>query len=211
MHDTFQLLPSLSSKTRVLTADSFLSVQYPFLAHAVLGFAAQNLTVSSTADHSVAALNHRVQAITAMNEALSAPNPSPSDCDARLAATILLTFQSGCMPDAMMEFVRVLRGWMIIQTTIVPDRERSLFRGFTEDAYVASMGDLLEQDSPAATTCDGARKELRDLLDNFEASLHTVASLCRTPIEHRYVSSMRGISLTARSSPTDGKSLLRAP
>ena len=98
-----------------------MSHEYEFLAHAILGLAAQHLTVSTASDFSVRALDHRISAISALNQALSSPSMTQGDTDAKFAAAIILTYQLSCMPDGMMDFLGMLRGWMVIQTTGRPD------------------------------------------------------------------------------------------
>ena len=179
--------------------------QYDFLAHAMLGFAAQNLTASNSADYSIQTLHHRVRAIAAMNEALSTPSVSTADGDARLAAAIVLTFQSSNMDDGMMEFLRLLRGWMIIQTTVVPSIQQSIFQGFTQDAYVESMRSHIGQGKNDASS-NPASWELLEALQNFDASLQLVSSLCQSPAELRYLSSLQRVAVVAPASPLDGGS-----
>lgn len=180
-------------------------IQYDFLAHALLGLAAERLATSTSSNYSLQALHHRVRAITAMNEALSTPCVSALDADARLATAIALTFQSTYMEDGMMEFLRTLRGWMVIQTSIVPSMAQSLFRDFTEEAYIGSKRTLLGR----AQACDSSsflhHQGLDGALDDLEASLHLVTPLCRTRGELEYLSSLQRIALLARTSPRDGK------
>ncbi|KAK5655743.1 hypothetical protein OQA88_5280 [Cercophora sp. LCS_1] len=191
------------SSTNVWQDVAAMSHEYTFLAHACLGLAAQRLTASTSTDYSMQALNHRVQAIAAMNEALSTPGLSPADGDARLAAAIALTFQSTYMDDGMMEFIRMLRGWMIIQTTVVPSMTQSLFRGFTEDAYVDSMRELLVRRQANSSSEISIHQKLDDVLDDLDVSLHLAAPLCQSPGEVQYMLSLQSVSLTARTSPHD--------
>ena len=179
--------------------------QYDFLAHAMLGFAAQNLTASNSADYSIQALHHRVRAIAAMNEALSTPSVSTADGDARLAAAIVLTFQSSNMDDGMMEFLRLLRGWMIIQTTVVPSIQQSIFQSFTQDAYVESMRSHIGQGKRDSSSYS-AGQELLEALENLNASLRLVGPLCQGPAELRYLSALQRVTVVARTSPLDGGS-----
>ncbi|KAK4097357.1 hypothetical protein N658DRAFT_434185 [Parathielavia hyrcaniae] len=175
-----------------------MSHEYDFLAHAVLGLAAQHLTASTTSDFSVPALSHRVSAIAALNSALSKPCPTREDADAKFAAAILLTFQSTYMPDAMMEFLSMLRGWMVIQTTVVPSMRQSIFHTITEETYVGSMERLL---SPAASPEVSAGTGLQCILGDFLASLRLLAPLCQSTAELHYLASMERIARLSEASP----------
>ncbi|KAK4118502.1 hypothetical protein N657DRAFT_651200 [Parathielavia appendiculata] len=187
LHDVWQTVAAMSH-------------EYDFLAHAVLGLAAQHLTACTASDFSVPALSHRVSAITALNGALSEPCASREDADARFAAAILLTFQSSYMPDAMMDFIGMLRGWMVIQTTVVPSMGESIFHDITEETYVGSMKKLLQL-NPVADLEIGAGTELQDILEGFLASLRLLAPLCRSTAELHYLASMERIARMSEASP----------
>ncbi|KAK0648567.1 hypothetical protein B0T16DRAFT_326644 [Cercophora newfieldiana] len=180
-----------------------ISHEYDFLAHAMMGLAAQDLTASTPSNYSVQALNHRVRAIAKMNVALSKADISAVDGDARLAAAMLLTFQSSNMEDGMMDFLRMLRGWMVIQTTVVPSMTESIFQGFTEEAYVESMRSFIGRDKPKSLTNAAESQELQQALEDFNASLRLVAPLCQSLAELRYLSSLQRVALVARESTTN--------
>jgi hypothetical protein len=165
----------------------------------MLGLAAQHLTLCSAADYSVQALNHRVLAIKALNEALSKPCITRSDADARYAAIMALTYQSSYMADGMMDFLAMMRGWMVIQMTVMPAFADSPFRCFTRDAYVASMRSLI------SASIDNTHEDRR--LDDFSASLRTVAPLCQSVAEVTYLSTMEQIVKLAGTSATEGENL----
>lgn len=165
---------------------------------------AQHLTACHAADYSIQGLRHRVAAIAELNRALSAPQVTAVDGDARFAAAIALTFQSTYMTDGMMEFFSMMRGWMIIQTSVVPSFQDSAFREFTEMAYVDSMRGVLP-------TCAGgggkaANDNLVQHLVDLEASLHILAPLCRSDAStSTYLSLMEQIACLAKESPADGR------
>ncbi|KAH6843204.1 hypothetical protein B0I37DRAFT_437346 [Chaetomium sp. MPI-CAGE-AT-0009] len=175
--------------------------EYDFLAHSILGLAAQHLTVSTASNFSIEALDHRVSAIAALNEALSRTCLSRNDADARFAAAIALTFQSSYMPDGMMDFFRMLRGWMVIQTTLVPAMGESMFHAIKEDTYVKSMRTLL---GAAGDADEDERRELQQTLQDFMASLRLVAPLCRSAAELHYVASLERIARVSETSPVNG-------
>ncbi|KAL7905191.1 hypothetical protein GGI35DRAFT_461112 [Trichoderma velutinum] len=171
-----------------------MSHEYDFLANAILGLSAQHLTLFYGADHSIQALDLRVAAINGLNEALSQPCLTAMDADARYAAIIALTYQSAYMPDAMMEFITMLRGWMFIQTKVVPDLEMSMFRNFTREAFVGSM----KQHIARQLTNKNAI-----LLDDYLASLKVVRTLCQGTAEIKYLSALERLGHLAKQSPIE--------
>jgi hypothetical protein len=176
--------------------------EYDFLAHSIIGLAAQHLTLCTASDFSIQALDHRVSAIAALNGALSRACLSLNDADARFAAAIALTFQSSYMPDGMMDFFRMLRGWMAIQTTLVPAMGESMFHAIQEDTYVTSMKKLL---GAANDADEEKRRELQQTLQDFIVSLRLVAPLCRSGTELHYVASLERIARVSETSPVDGE------
>ncbi|KAL9487835.1 hypothetical protein ACSS6W_000112 [Trichoderma asperelloides] len=171
-----------------------MSHKYQFLANAILGLAAQHLTLVHGADYSIQALDLRVAAINGLNEALSQPCLTPTDADARYAAIIALTFQSGYMPDAMIEFIKMLRGWMFIQTKLVPDLEMSIFRNFTREAFTSSMKQHI------------ARQPINKsmiALDDYLASLKIIRTLCQGTAEIKYLSALERLGRLASQSPIE--------
>lgn len=186
-----------------------MSHDYGFLAHAILALAAQHLTASTGSDFAVQALDHRVAAIAALNQALSAPCPTRDDADAKFATAIILTFQSSYMADGMMDYLAMLRGWMVIQTTVVPSLGESIFHSITEETYVGSMKRLLGLAADPDPKADG---ELRRTLQDFTASLRLAAPLCRSTAEIHYLAALERIArLASQSSPIDGKPPIASP
>ncbi|PTB36186.1 hypothetical protein M441DRAFT_84025 [Trichoderma asperellum CBS 433.97] len=171
-----------------------MSHEYQFLANAILGLAAQHLTLFCGADYSIQALDLRVSAINGLNEALSQPCLTATDADARYAAIIALTFQSGYMTDAMIEFIKMLRGWMFIQTKVVPDLEMSIFRNFTREAFTSSMKQHI------------ARQPINKSmipLDDYLASLKILRTLCQGTAEIKYLSALERLGRLASQSPVE--------
>ncbi|POR35145.1 Uncharacterized protein TPAR_04676 [Tolypocladium paradoxum] len=168
--------------------------RHEFLANALLGLGAQHLTLFSQTDYSIQALDIRVSAINGLNEALSQPCLSATDGDARYAAIVALTYQSSYMPDAMMDFLGMMRGWMVISTTLIPDPETSIFRGFTRDSFVSSMRRHI-----------GNQTHLNNhiMIDDFLASLRIVRPLCQAIAELRYLSALERLARLVKASPLD--------
>jgi hypothetical protein len=137
-----------------------------------------------------------VSAIKSLNDALSGPCQSKDDSDARFAAIMALTFQSSYMPDAMMDFLSMLRGWMIISETVVQSPDDSLFKSFTRESYIDSMKSLV--DNFVDVVDDD------DMMDDFSASLKVAAPLCQSIIEINYLSTLQRIAKLAKIAPLEG-------
>ncbi|KAM0336667.1 hypothetical protein ACHAPQ_003898 [Fusarium lateritium] len=171
-----------------------LSHQYEFLASSILALAAQHLTMSNKADYSVQALNLRISAIRGLNDALSQPCHTAVDADARYAAIIGLTFQSTYMPDGLMEFIAMMRGWMLISTTLVTDHRTSMFRQFTRESWVGGMEKYIEEQ----------HKTIDDvMIGDFLASLRILQPLLRGEAELQYLSRLERLALLSKTSPRD--------
>jgi hypothetical protein len=169
--------------------------QYEFLASSILALAAQHLTVSNKADYSLQALNLRISAIRGLNDALSQSCHTAADADARYAAIIALTFQSTYMPDGLMDFIAMMRGWMLISTTLVTDHQTSMFRQFTRESWVGSMEKYIE----------GQHETKDDMVtEDFITSLRILQPLLRGKAELQYLSRLVGLALLSRESPRDG-------
>ncbi|KAJ3460138.1 hypothetical protein MRS44_011005 [Fusarium solani] len=171
-----------------------LSHEYDFLASSLLALAAQHLTLFGQADYSVQALGLRVSAINGLNHALSRPCRTAAEADARYAAVIALTFQSSYMPDGMMDFLAMMRGWMLIQTTLVADHSKSMFCTFTRESFVGSMEKHVEHQC-----------RLRDdtVIQDCLASLKTVEPLCQSHAERQYLSMLERLVKLSVISPRD--------
>ncbi|KAM0204180.1 hypothetical protein ACHAQD_011295 [Fusarium lateritium] len=161
----------------------------------ILALAAQHLTMSNKADYSVQALNLRISAIRGLNDALSQPCHTAVDADARYAAIIGLTFQSTYMPDGLMEFIAMMRGWMLISTTLVTDHRTSMFRQFTRESWVGGMEKYIEEQHE---TIDDV------MIEDFLASLRILQPLLRGEAELQYLSRLERLALLSKTSPRDG-------
>lgn len=179
----------------ILEAVSDSNPQNEFLASSILALAAQHLTVSNKADYSVQALNLRISAIRGLNDALSQPCHTAADAHARYVAIIGLTFQSTYMPDGLMESIAMMRGWMLISTTLVTDHRTSMFRQFTRESWVGSMERYMEE-----------QHEITDdmVIEDFLASLRILQPLLRGKAELQYLSRLEGLALLSKASPRDG-------
>lgn len=184
------------TKSHVSLTTAYSLQQYSFLASALLALAAQHLTLFTPTDHSVQALGLRISAINGLNAALSQPCLSAADVDARYAAVIALTFQSSYMADGLMDFVAMMRGWMLISTTLVTDERASLFRQFTRESFVGSMERFVD---------GGCGLQDEDEVENFMASLKMVGPLCKGEAERQYLATLERLALLSKTSPRDGQ------
>lgn len=107
-----------------------------------------------------------------------------------------LTYQSSYMADSMMDFFVMMRGWMLISTTLGSERQDSVFKSFTRESYVDSMA--LHASNFSET------REHTTMIDDFIASLRTVAPICQSNAELKYLSMMESISHKIKGSPLDG-------
>jgi hypothetical protein len=114
--------------------------------HAILGLAATHLSVTSSANYTSKAINHRLIAIQGFNSALSRPlKRGSADGDALLAACYALTFQSSYMQDglALSEFLTMVRGCSIVSNRLATDGILSFF-GITSEDHFKHMETKLE-------------------------------------------------------------------
>lgn len=151
----------------------------------MLGLAASHLSLYGQ-DYTSQALSHRVQAIQALNRALSKPCLSRAEGDARFAAIMTLTFQASCMPEGMVEFLSMVRGCHIVAAHSMPSFEASAFKSFTAGGYTNSIRKLLapgECVEPSDTS----------LFDGFSMSLRALGPLCKSPLEIRFLASTERI------------------
>lgn len=99
------------------------------------------------------------------------------------------------MPDGMMDFLAMMRGWMLIQTTLVADHAKSMFCTFTRESFVGSMEKHIEhQGSPGDETV------IQDCL----VSLKTIEPLCQSDSERQYLSMLERLAKLSVISPRDG-------
>ncbi|KAK1837440.1 hypothetical protein CCHR01_19938, partial [Colletotrichum chrysophilum] len=185
--------------------------EYDFLMHAVLALGASHLALCSTSGGSGSdsvslssgtgvmerqALGHRVRAIRALNDKLSAGRLSRVDGDAAFAAMMALTFQAGYMVDGMGDFVAMVRGCHVVADNAMPSFPDSAFRGFSGPGYVSGFRSLLQPDqhpSRAPRLEDVREAERREVLDGFVGSLRDVGALCGSVCEVEYLAGMKRV------------------
>lgn len=94
-----------------------------------------------------------------------------------------------------MEFMKMLRGWMFIQTKVIPDLEMSIFRNFTREAFMDSMKQHVAQQLTNNSAI---------ALDDYLASLKVVRMLCQGTAEIKYLSALERLGRLAKQSPNEG-------
>lgn len=95
-----------------------------------------------------------------------------------------------------MDLLHMMRGWMTISDTLLPNVNNSLFRGFTRESFVSSMRQYVG-DPPGL--------EGNTMMDDFFASLALVRPLCRSRAELGYLVALERLGTLARHSPVDGE------
>ena len=82
--------------------------------HSILALAASHLDAVTHSGVAEQAIQHRILAVKSLNDALSVPPTTACERDARLAAALVLAFQSSHLQDGMAEFMTMVRGCNLI-------------------------------------------------------------------------------------------------
>jgi hypothetical protein len=158
-----------------------------------LGASHLNITTTTPAEMESRALNHRIQAVSLLNKALSRPATSKAEADARFATFMNLTFQSTCMKEGLIDFLTMLRG-CILQGDL---GELSAFASFFHDTHMETMEVHFN------------KVEMQDLekddLDGGVKSLSALEPLLQTDVERRYHKHLIELVFNAYTSPKTGK------
>jgi len=190
MTDAYPPLPLGCDEVWKRTAG--ISSNYDFLAHAILGLAASHLSLCTGEDFKSKALSHRVTAINLLNEKLSQPCKTQQDGDALFGAVMVLAFQAAYLPDAMLEFVTMVRGCDLVSKRVMPDFASSEFNTLTRESHANSMQQLI--------TAQGEDSKNSQLLAGFITSVALLEELCQTAFERTYFDSLQNVIKTARTS-----------
>jgi hypothetical protein len=157
-----------------------------------LGASHLTITTTSAAEMESRALNHRIQAISLLNKALSRPATSKAEADARFATFMNLTFQSSCMKEGLIDFLTMLRG-CILQGDL---GELSAFASFFHDTHMDTMESQITD------------VELKDLekqdLDDGVQSLSALEPFLQRDVERRYHKHLTELVFNAYTSPKKG-------
>lgn len=161
-----------------ITVIPSLAHNYEYLIHSILALAASHLDAISSANVGAEALSHRVIAVRSLNEALSHPAQSRSECDARMAAALALAFQSSHLQDGLAEFLTMIRGCNIIAGKDQLMNPDSAFHAFREAGHVATMQNRLSNASQFPVDTND--------LDDATASIKAVETLPLTDWEEAF-------------------------
>lgn len=114
------------------------------------------------------------------------------DGDALFATLVILSAQAGLMPDAMTEYLRLVRGIEMVGRTVIPgvDLERSVFATWSNE-FPADHG-FLEQPLD------------HGLIGAFRRSAIMLHSLCQTTVEVEYVALLLNVVPVLDASSLDG-------
>lgn len=155
------------------------TLQYDYLAHAILGLGASHLSQHGNVDYTSQALQHRVTAMKLVNEQLDNPPTKPADADALFAAVVCLVAQSSLMPDSMIDYITTTRGGNLVATSVIKNYEVSIFKYFTPQEHHRSLERLV---------CEQPRNF--EAIDGFESSALRLRPLCQKETEIVYCESM---------------------
>lgn len=161
----------------------------------MLALGASNLALltPSSAELRDTAMSHRVKAVGLLNQALCRPALTREEGDARFAAFMVLTFQSTCMEDGLIDFLTMLRGCILSGDL----GELSAFACFLKDNHIDTMTALFN-------TAESLELEI-DALDEGTISLVALEPLCQTEVEKRYHKHLTALIKNAYTSPKAGQ------
>lgn len=111
----------------------------------MLALAASHLSMNGQGDYRSAALQHRVNAVGLLNDALSKGTNSQADADAKLAACLALTFQSSYMEDGFNDFLTMVRGCALVTQDHSLETPESVFNCFSGENHGRTMQEKLRE------------------------------------------------------------------
>jgi hypothetical protein len=141
--------------------------------HAILGFAASHLELSTRVDLKTTAMYHRVQAIKGSAVALSKTNRSGDDGDALVASCYLLTFQSTYMKEGIAEFLHFMRGCSLVWNQLLSDKIPLTFSLTPESLHKFMIPRLVALPVIDPELLESAQKSLFDLRLILYKPVHT--------------------------------------
>jgi hypothetical protein len=158
----------------------------------MLGLGASHLGLIGPLDLQSEALSHRVEAIKSLNQALSVPSRSKAEADARFATFMVLTFQSTCMPDGLIDFLTMLRGCNLSGDL----GEDSKFSCFLQERHIETMNSLISDTEDLTLDTKS--------FEDATASLALIRPLCGTDVEREYHQLLTDIVEHSYHSPKRG-------
>lgn len=139
-------------------------------------------------------MQHRVAAIKLVNEQLDKPPQKPIDADILFATLICLLTQSSLMSDNMVDYLTMTRGGNLVATTIIPDFNASIFKKFSPEGHVMSLGEMVEEQP----------KDLA-LIEAFRASVLGMEPICQARNEVKYLEALVACIDALKTSSHSGK------
>ncbi|PHH90174.1 hypothetical protein CDD83_4333 [Cordyceps sp. RAO-2017] len=172
---------------------------HEFLMHAILGFAASELSRADNDDGSLvtAAMGHRVKAIKAikkrLGEASSRAGMTYEEANALVATCFALTFQSVLLEDGLAEYMTFIRGILIVGMQMMCRGIAPVFDSLFADRQNELMAPLM-QDLPLVH--GGWADAAVDAITNLQP-------LCVDRVEKEYYEQLLGIAHKLRTSSFD--------
>jgi hypothetical protein len=186
-----------SSRSDPLVQDLITETRkYEYLLKAMLAHGASHLGLTTTDELGSQGLNHRIDAMTLLNKALSRPATSKEEYDARFATFMILTFQSTCLHDGLIDFITMLRGCVLNGQF----GEGSFFTLMSTHGHLKTIKERSE--GLEMTTFDGLT------LSEAVSSLMKFKPLCKTASEKRYHQILMDVAVQGYSSPNAGKNMI---
>lgn len=144
----------------------------------MLGLAASHLNFATNSANPILhqqAIMHRVEAVRLLKNTLTTPAKTKEDADARFATFMVLTFQSTCMVDGMIEFLTMIRG-CFLHGQLSDD---SAFSSFMRNRHLETM-DALTDDLHNY-------KSNSKLLNEAKSSIDMLRPLCHHAVEFQII------------------------
>lgn len=164
----------------------------------MLGLGASRLALT-TAKPSVtetSGLAHRVKAMELLRKALREDPKDRDEADARFASLMVLTIQSSCLQEGMVDFLTTLRGSVLSGKTI-HSKDASCFAAFFQKQYLNTVQERFSEE------------QLEQLdpepLDNASDSLRRLRPYCQKGAEKAYFDLLLNLVESSYSAPKQGK------
>lgn len=174
-----------------------MSLQFDFLAHAILGLGAAHVTQNNPGvDYTPSALQHRLTAIKRVNQEFDKPKRTTREADALMAAVLCLIAQSSLFDnsDSMIEYLTMSRGANLVLNQLLPNIGESIFCDIHIDAHLDKIRDMTSEQPMDL-----------ELLGHFQDSVLALMTLCSGPNEMKYIDCLIRCSTALRISGTNGE------
>jgi hypothetical protein len=141
------------------------------------------------------ALAHRVQAISALSNAITSGIDCFEQGNAILATCFVLLFQSTLVDDGLVEYITFIRGTIAVGIQMGSKRMKFLFQNLFDD-------ESLKQLDSAISASPLIRSEV---VESACRSFEQLQHLCQSKIEIEVYTILFGIAHSLISSPRDGE------